>query len=140
MVSENSDKRQAEAQAEIESIRQELLQRKKRLWNEVRVDLEKDAMETHQEVVNIIREEGEMGLEELREKNAIRLIKIKVDELEEIDSAITRIENGQYGICRDCGEQIPVERLKLIPHAVRCRECQEQHEAYKAVISPRDRL
>jgi DnaK suppressor protein len=140
MASEHNDKRQAEAQAEIESIRQDLLQRKKRLWNEVRVDLEQDAMGTHQEVVNIIREEGEMGLEELREKNVIRLIKIKVDELEEIDSAITRIENGQYGICTDCEEQIPTARLKLIPYAVRCRECQEQQEAYKAVISPRDRL
>jgi DnaK suppressor protein len=136
MASDNSDKNARE----FEKIRQKLLERKKELWNEVRVDLEKNAMEAHQDIVQIIREDGEMGLEEIREKNAIRFIKIKVDELEEIDLAITRIQNGEYGTCQECGELIPPARLKLVPHATRCRDCQQQHESYKAVIAPQDEL
>lgn len=45
-------------------------------------------------------------------------------EIEEIDEAIKRWQQGTFGICLDCGKSIPEERLILIPHAKRCRECQ----------------
>jgi len=30
--------------------------------------------------------------------------------------------------CRDCGEEIPAERLRAVPHACRCAGCQQEHE------------
>ena len=42
-----------------------------------------------------------------------------------IDAALTRIENGDYGICAKCGEEIPVERLKALPYATTCVKCAE---------------
>jgi YteA family regulatory protein len=48
--------------------------------------------------------------------------------LAEIDAALERIENGTYGTCTNCGEQIPEERLEALPWATLCIECQRDRE------------
>jgi RNA polymerase-binding protein DksA len=48
--------------------------------------------------------------------------------LESIDEALRKIDEGTYGICDRCGEPINVERLKAIPYATLCIECQESIE------------
>jgi len=45
-----------------------------------------------------------------------------------IDSAITRIEQGKYGLCMKCSKKIPRERLEAIPYALMCIECQTADE------------
>jgi RNA polymerase-binding protein DksA len=48
--------------------------------------------------------------------------------LAEIDAALARIEEGTYGICTNCGKQIPEERLEARPWATLCIECQRERE------------
>ena len=48
--------------------------------------------------------------------------------LEDIEYAIKKIENGTYGYCEECGEEIPIERLEFLPFAKYCIECQEEIE------------
>ena len=48
--------------------------------------------------------------------------------LAEIDAALTRIENGTYGKCTNCGKQIPEERLEALPWATLCIDCQHDQE------------
>jgi DnaK suppressor protein len=48
--------------------------------------------------------------------------------LKAIEEAIRRIDKGDYGICEDCDEDIPVGRLNAMPFALRCIECQEKLE------------
>lgn len=45
-----------------------------------------------------------------------------------INTALRRIETGEFGFCDDCGDEIPEKRLKLQPHAARCVDCQSEHE------------
>jgi RNA polymerase-binding protein DksA len=45
-----------------------------------------------------------------------------------IDSALTRIEQGKYGLCISCGKQIPQTRLEAIPYALMCIECKTAEE------------
>ncbi|MDR1787420.1 MAG: TraR/DksA family transcriptional regulator [Treponema sp.] len=45
-----------------------------------------------------------------------------------IDSAITRIKQGKYGICLKCGKKIPQGRLEAIPYALQCVECKSEEE------------
>jgi DnaK suppressor protein len=42
--------------------------------------------------------------------------------------ALSRIEQGCYGICIDCDEPIALARLRAIPEVARCIECAEQYE------------
>ena len=48
-----------------------------------------------------------------------------------IDAALTRIEEGTYGICQDCGARISDERLEVMPYAVRCITCKSEYEKNK---------
>jgi RNA polymerase-binding protein DksA len=45
-----------------------------------------------------------------------------------IDSALTRIEQGKYGLCIKCGKRIPQDRLEAIPYALMCVECKSADE------------
>jgi RNA polymerase-binding protein DksA len=45
-----------------------------------------------------------------------------------IDSALTRIQQGKYGLCVKCGKRIPAERLEAIPYALMCIECKTAEE------------
>jgi RNA polymerase-binding protein DksA len=48
--------------------------------------------------------------------------------LREIDAALTRIEEGTYGICTNCGTQIAEERLEALPWATLCIDCARDRE------------
>ena len=47
----------------------------------------------------------------------------ELTELKQINAALGRVEDGTFGVCVNCGEDISAERLQVIPHAARCRNC-----------------
>ncbi len=49
--------------------------------------------------------------------------------LQAIDEALRRIEDGSYGVCRDCGEPIAEARLNAIPWTRVCITCKEKQKA-----------
>ncbi len=52
-----------------------------------------------------------------------------------VESALRRFREGSYGVCEECGEDIPVERLKAVPAAVLCVECQRELETASKTVS-----
>src|ERR1700733_5327132 len=48
------------------------------------------------------------------------------DLLRLIDQALERIDNGTYATCAECGDDIPLERLKALPFALLCVDCQQR--------------
>lgn len=48
--------------------------------------------------------------------------------LAEIDAALQRIEDGTYGICTNCGKEIPLARLEAYPWASLCIDCKRERE------------
>ena len=51
------------------------------------------------------------------------------EEATRIGEALQAIENGNYGRCIECGNEIPAARLEARPEAVRCVEHQSEYEA-----------
>jgi DnaK suppressor protein len=51
--------------------------------------------------------------------------------LTKIDAALARIENGNYGVCANCGKMISKDRLEVIPEAVFCIDCQSKAERFR---------
>jgi DnaK suppressor protein len=49
-------------------------------------------------------------------------------QLEQIEAALQRLDEGTYGMCVECGEAIPPARLRVLPYACRCIRCQERQE------------
>ena len=51
-----------------------------------------------------------------------------VDEMAQVERALQRLDHGTYGDCSQCGEPIPLQRLRVQPAAERCATCQTSFE------------
>lgn len=51
-----------------------------------------------------------------------------INKLRSIDAALSRLDAKRYGICLNCGKKISEGRLRAIPYAVFCIDCQNQNE------------
>lgn len=47
---------------------------------------------------------------------------------EQVERALDRLAQGKYGLCEDCGSQIPAERLEFRPESTRCVDCQGRQD------------
>ena len=56
------------------------------------------------------------------------LIQMKAETLHKIEEALRRLEEGTFGYCFECGEEIAERRLRALPFAVRCKDCEEARE------------
>src|SRR5688500_9132740 len=56
------------------------------------------------------------------------LIQMKSQTLTKVDAALRRLEEGSYGDCFECGDEIAEARLRALPFAVRCKDCEEARE------------
>ena len=56
------------------------------------------------------------------------LVQIQTQTLGNITAALSRLEAGDYGICHECEEEIPEKRLRALPFATKCLQCQESAE------------
>ena len=79
---------------------------------------------------------GESSENDIQEDIELALIQLKAETLNKVDDALKRLEQGTYGNCFDCGEEIAEKRLRALPFAVRCKDCEEARE----VKQQRDRL
>ncbi len=70
----------------------------------------------------------EDGSDAFERQLALKLAAGEGDSIFEIDEALERIRNKTYGICETCGCVIPIQRLKALPFARRCVECQSEVE------------
>ncbi len=101
----------------LQSMRKELLREslKKRL------DEVDDESEVAKDPVDIASDERGKDL-------SLILSDRDQEKLEAIDEALERIRHKAYGICSECGKDIPEGRLKIMPTASLCVECKEEIE------------
>jgi DnaK suppressor protein len=70
----------------------------------------------------------DLASETLDESTAYHIIELEQAELSQIERALQLIEEGEYGKCEECGEQISTERLRALPFATLCVECKKELE------------
>ena len=66
---------------------------------------------------------------DIQEDIELALIQMKSETLSKIDDALARLEQGTYGNCFECGDEIAEKRLRALPFAVRCKDCEAAREA-----------
>ena len=62
---------------------------------------------------------------------------LEIGELRAVNDALKRLESGRYGLCTDCDEAIPFDRLQRHPEVLRCVACQAAREGQGSPPSPR---
>lgn len=119
---------------DIQEIKEMLLTMKK----DILADLDeriKSSDVSEQRVIGDIFDDAD--LEQSREFNLLLNTREKL-KLKQIEQALLKMENGEYGICESCDEDIPVGRLKAMPFASMCVKCKSQQESIEghAVVYP----
>ncbi len=71
---------------------------------------------------------GETSEADIQDDLELALIQMKAETLAKINEALERLEEGTYGNCYECGAEIAEQRLRALPFAVRCKDCEEARE------------
>ena len=75
-----------------------------------------------------VMDQGETSEVDIQEDIELALIQMKAETLNKINEALARLEDGRYGFCFECGDEIAEARLRALPFAVRCKDCEEARE------------
>ena len=113
-------------------------------YSDLKQMLDERRREIHAEVqgkMRGVREEGTWGGKlnevldavesaeaDIQEELEFSLVQMKSETLNKINDALARLEAGTYGNCFDCGEEIAEKRLRALPFAVRCKDCEQARE------------
>ena len=71
---------------------------------------------------------GDTSDVEIQDDLEFALIQMKAETASKINEALVRLEEGRYGLCFECGDEIAQPRLRALPFAVRCKDCEEAIE------------
>jgi DnaK suppressor protein len=75
-----------------------------------------------------VKDAEEQSVNDFVQDMDFALMEMKSETLGKIDEAIQRLEQGTYGTCSECSSEIAEARLKAVPFATLCRDCQEREE------------
>ena len=109
-------------------VKERLLSRKQRLWQEVKQQLKSSIGDGYQEMLATARDEEDQASVSLLAETQLALLGPKRQELEAIEEALQRLEHGTYGQCENCGLNIEPRRLEIMPETPLCRNCQQMRE------------
>ncbi len=110
---ENAEARTVALRRSLIRERSELLQRVREFRNEQEADVSPPPSDEFDVARSLADVETHASLIERAEYR-----------LKALDAALSRLERGRYGRCEECGEEIPVPRLELLPFAAYCVDCQ----------------
>jgi DnaK suppressor protein len=78
--------------------------------------------------LNEVLDAVESAEADIQEDLEFALVQMKSETLNKVNDALIRLEQGNYGNCFDCGDEIAEKRLRALPFAVRCKDCEEAKE------------
>lgn len=112
------------------------------------LDLEKSKILRHLEALSDSQELPDVNVNagdsadiasvEISQANLQKIGKRETYLLKKIDLALSKIENGSYGVCESCGEDISIARLKVRPVAQLCIDCKQEQENLERRFSGRE--
>jgi RNA polymerase-binding transcription factor DksA len=94
-----------------------------------REELRKNGEGMTEELADYDQHPADQGTETFEQELDETTLMILEEEARRVNDARKALEEGRYGICVDCGKEIPAARLEAIPETIRCVEDQRIYEA-----------
>ena len=123
---ETRDQKARTRYAELKGILEE---RRREIMNAVQDKMRDVRTEGAGQTVQGVLDAAESSEADIQDDIEFALIQMKAETLNKIDEALARLEEGTFGYCFECGEEISERRLRALPFAVRCKDCEEAREA-----------
>lgn len=111
-----------------ENLKRHLIRMREDIVTEAKAEIKKFKSGEKKQIVETVLDDGDLSFVDLSEDISLKQLSTHRETLIKIDEALRKINEGTYGLCEDCGDEISVERLKIIPFATHCKECQEKKE------------
>ena len=108
-----------------EELRRMLNERRREITSEVQGRIR---VARSEQTVGDVVDAVETSEADIQEDIEFALLQMKAETLNKINEALARLEDGTYGYCFECGEDIAEQRLRALPFAVRCKDCEEARE------------
>jgi len=102
--------------------------RREQMMSELLEDVARSRDESYASVAGQVTDLGDEALADLLSDMDNAEVARDVREIRALDAALSRLEDGSYGVCADCGGDIGLERLRASPTAMRCIKCQQVYE------------
>lgn len=112
-------------------LRKLLIDRKRRMWGDLRDEFFRKLGKEYNTQFDNPHDIEELALIDMIEDMGVAVADIHRQELVAIDEAIKKLEDGTYGVCSACAEDIDEERLKVVPFATHCVNCKSKTETVK---------
>jgi len=110
--------------ANLNSFKDNLIEEKNRIEMELRKIAEKDSDGDYKAKFEDFGREREDNAGEVENYTAnLGVTESLEQELEKVNLALKKIENGTYGKCENCNQEIPQKRLEVYPAAQNCVQC-----------------
>ncbi len=90
--------------------------------------LKKNRTEANGDLSSMPIHMADIGSDNFEQEFTLSLMQNDEGTLEQIETALERIEEGEYGRCEECGARIPKVRLNALPYASLCVKCAEKQE------------
>lgn len=115
------------------ALKSALIKKREEIVREAKAEISKYIRGETKQLVDTALDNGDWSVVDLSEDISLRQLSTHRETLLKIDEALRKIREGTYGKCEDCGEDISVERLKVLPFAIYCIDCQERRELREAL-------
>ena len=120
-------------------LQQMLMRKRQEIIKEIEGSLGQSLIEDKQRRLESARDVGDQALMDLDRELGISLMEMRNRRRQAIDEALTRLNEGTYGICAECGVEISARRLEAVPFAKLCVECQSKEELLERIEREEDR-
>ena len=105
-----------------------LEERRREIMDQVQEKIRDVRSESPNSPTQGVLDAAESSEADIQDEIEFALIQMKAETLHRINEALERLEEGTYGRCFECGEEIEPRRLRALPFAVRCKDCEEARE------------
>jgi DnaK suppressor protein len=134
-----SVKEREERERRRQVLHQMLMRKRQEILKEIEGSLGQSLSEDKQRRLESARDVGDQALMDLDRELGISLMEMRNRRRQAIDDALTRLTEGTYGICAECGVEITERRLDAVPFAKLCVECQSKEELLERIEREEDR-
>jgi DnaK suppressor protein len=122
---------------QVKKLTVALDQRYRLLKEEVQMELERSGASNYIDLAGGVHDTGDEAIADLLLDLSTDAVHRQIGELRDIEEALRRIREGEYGECADCGGEIGFDRLMAYPTAKRCIACQTKKEKmYAGAATP----
>ncbi len=122
------------------ALKQILIEKREALIQEIKQQLGQSVTDEQQRRLEAAMDSGDQALVDLEREMGISLQEMRNRERQLIDDALDSLDEGTYGMCAECGEEISEKRLQALPFARLCVACQSQRELMEKIERAEQRL